>query len=149
TGTWNVNAGTLLMSGETFNAVGGSANVVGGTWNVDFGAFTMTGGTVGGQPHIRGSTLTIDPAATGAAGFLVGASANGSTQPHLAGTIHAGQDVLLSGQAATNHTTAVANGDLHVDGLLTMKSLDQAFDSNLNLAGHTLFIGSTGHLSIE
>ncbi len=149
-GQWNVTAGTLtLQNGGAFRLEDGELAVAGGAVNVDTGSFTMTGGQVTGQPRIRGATLTIDGAdgAGGAASFLVGAL--GNTQPHLGGTVHAGQQVLVSGQNLTASTTAVATGDLVVDGLLTLRSADTNFTSSLDLAGHTLRVRSGGTLSIE
>lgn len=103
----------------------------------------MTGGAVSGRPTLRDSTLTLAPEANGAAAFLLGGNS------HLAGQVHPLQDVLIQGNNFTSTTVVVADTDLLIEGLLTLRSEQNTFQSRLNLNGHTLAIAPGGRLNVE
>src|SRR5262249_42939085 len=63
--------------------------------------------------------------------------------------VHAAQDILVQGSNFDDHTTVIADGDIDVQGLVTMRSADQGFQTRLNLAGHALHVDAGGALNVE
>ncbi|MDP2339919.1 MAG: Ig-like domain-containing protein [Deltaproteobacteria bacterium] len=142
-GDWNVSSTMAVTgAGNAFTLAGGTLDVT-GFMHVDNGAFTMTGGAVTGRPVLRSSTLTIADDAPGAANFLLGGAS------HIAGRVHPLQDVLIQGSDFVQNTTVVADTDILMEGLLTLRSLNQGFQSRLNMNGFTLTVAPSGRVNVE
>jgi len=134
-----INAG-----GETFNQLGGTLAINGSTL-FDTLAFNYTGGVINGNAvYLPRSVLTIGPAGTNAATFILTGSA-----ATMSGDIWPGQTVWIRGDANGNHTSmTIANG-FNNSGALRLESTDGGFNTYLTVANGPIVNTELGVININ
>ena len=134
---------SISGSSQTFTQSGGTLDIEGDLNLYDM-AFNYEGGTILGTPLLRDCTLDIDPAATGPASFLlIGMSSQ------LTSDIHAGQSLLIQGNATGASARLTSAGGFNNAGTITMESAGAGYSCYLDVTSGTLTNTPTGTINVN
>ena len=144
-GRWNVGVGAAMTFGidAVFHQNAGSLEV-GGTLSTNNDTFHFNGGTIFGDVTLtNASTLTIAPAATGAASFLF----HGPNT--MSGDVASGQKLRLEGLGTNGTAHVTATSSFRNAGLIVLDSLGAGLgNAKLSVPTGTLTNTPTGIIDI-